>query len=77
MSGALEGYAKVPAELPEARILRLEPGDIIALRVSYQMSDREYDELSRRCKNVFPDHRIVVFERMDSIDILRPGGEPR
>jgi len=65
----------VPAELPEVRILRLEPGDVLVVRTTNHCSDEEIDHICRGFKERFPDNSIALFEGVDAIDVLRKGGD--
>jgi hypothetical protein len=67
----LAGYAPAPVQLPEVRILRLEPGDVLVVNVPGRLTDDECQELGRRVKESFPDHRIAVLDGGATLDILR------
>ncbi len=67
----LEGFAKVPAQFPEVRILRLEPGDVLLITVPGRLSDAEFTALSSRMKAQFPDHPMGVLEGGATLDIVR------
>lgn len=71
----LDGYAQAPVELPEVRILRLEPGDVLLLMSPHRLSDAEVDEIRTRVGVVFPDHRMALLGDGMTLDILRKGGE--
>lgn len=67
----LDGYPVAAPELPEARILRLEPGDTLVLRYGKLLTDMEADEILSRIKADFPDHRVVVLDGGATLDVLR------
>lgn len=71
-----DGWMPVPSELPEVRLLRIQPGDVIALFMEKCITDAEFDELSTRMRASFPDNKIALFEGGTRVSILRmEGGE--
>lgn len=65
----------VPAELREVRILRLQPGDVLAICSKKYWDDDSIEYMRTRFKVLFPDNDIALFEDIDSINVLRKGGE--
>lgn len=70
-----DGYAKVPVELPEVRILRLEPGDVLLLTTPYRISDADFEYIRDRFAEQMPGHRMALLENGMTLDILRKGGD--
>ncbi len=72
MADSIEGYGLVPPELPEVRILRLQPGDILLLTVDRRISDMEYEEIQARMTGgPFSGHQCAILEGGMTLDILR------
>jgi hypothetical protein len=70
-----ERFARVLPELPEIRILRLQPGDVIALFMEKNIAEADFRILSERMRAKFPDNEIALFEGGMTIGILRKEGE--
>jgi hypothetical protein len=48
--------------LEEARIVRLQPGDVVALNVNYRLNADECDRMLAQLKEMFPDNKVAVVE---------------
>lgn len=70
-----DGWTPVPSELPEVRLLRVQPGDVIALFIEKHITDAEFEELSARMRVSFPDNKIALFEGGVKVSILRREGD--
>lgn len=68
------GVDALAGELPEVRVLRLQPGDVLAICSGRYLRDEEIEEMHRRCAAVWPDNRIAVFECVESVFVLRQAG---
>lgn len=49
-------------ELKHAEILRLEPGDVLLIKLGQVLSEQERDRVSHALRQAFPDNRVMVFE---------------
>lgn len=71
-----DGWTPIPSELSEVRLLRVQPGDVIALFMERYITDAEFAELGARMRASFPDNKIALFEGGMRVSILRmEGGE--
>lgn len=70
-------------EMPEGRVIaiedlqrvQLEPGDVLIVRCSKEMTMEEIDWSQRFLGEVFPGNRVIVLDgRVESINVVRPGG---
>lgn len=59
--------------LEEVRVVRLEPGDVIVLRVPNRLTDEEYGEIRDQAATFFGDHKVAVLEGGMALDVLREG----
>lgn len=76
MTENTDGLVKVPAEFPEVRILRLQPGDQLLITMQTRLDDQQFDDFMQSMKACFPDHRCVILDAGATLDILRmEGGE--
>jgi hypothetical protein len=57
--------------LVEAKILRLEPGDIIALRVADELSPDQAKLLQEAGKAAFPGHDVAVLSGGIDLVVVR------
>lgn len=69
--------AGLPQELTalgfdEARVLRLEPDDIVVLTTSKQVSTADADEMRDRMGALPEGHRVIVLDNGLSLEVLRP-----
>lgn len=55
-----------------ARILRLQPGDVLVYRTTRRISDQEADDLKREFRENLPGYKVLLAECGDDIDIARP-----
>ena len=55
----------------EAKILRVEPGDIIALRVPFELTPDQAKELSEQGRASFPGHTVAVLSGDIDVVIVR------
>jgi hypothetical protein len=63
------GFQAVPFE--SANVLRLQPGDIVVLRVHRELSDRDHAAFMEHAKVLFPDHKVVVLTGDDELQVFR------
>lgn len=70
-----DGYTPAPVELPEVRILRLEPGDMLLVSSPLRLSDADVAFIGDRLKGKFPGHEAVILDGGLTLDILRKGGD--
>jgi|SwirhisoilCB3_FD_contig_31_16943828_length_463_multi_3_in_0_out_0_2 DNA-binding NarL/FixJ family response regulator len=63
------GFQAVPFE--SAKVLRLQPGDIVVLRVRRELSDEELPDFTENVKRLFPDHKVVVLTGDDELQVFR------
>lgn len=63
------GFQAVPFE--STKILRLQPGDIVVLRVASDLSEREHQDTMDRAKVLFPDHEVLVLAHDADVQVLR------
>lgn len=70
-----EGYTVAPVELPQVRILRLQPGDKLLISSPDWLSAAEGEAIHANVKAVFPDTDVVLLARGLTLDILRKGGD--
>ncbi len=61
--------------LPEARILRLQPGDVVVVTLEDRLTDAQHDLMLAGLQKAFPDNQVVIIERGD-ITVAGPVGEP-
>jgi len=67
--------AAAPVELPEVRILRLQPGDTLLLTAEHQVTEAELDAIGKNLAERFPGHPVVLLDNGLSLDILRKDGD--
>lgn len=63
------GFQAVQFE--SAKVLRLQPGDVVVLRVGHDLSDSEHHDFVERMQALFPDHKIVVLGPGVELQVLR------
>ena len=63
--------AELPVELREARVLRLQPDDVVLLTACNTASDNELATLLAQGKRLFPDRRVVAITRVELM-VVRP-----
>lgn len=59
-----------PEEFESVRILRLEPGDEIVLRVG-SIGEESILALKAQAKERWPDHRVTVLHHSVDIEVVR------
>jgi hypothetical protein len=62
---------KTPLDLKEARILRVEPGDIIVLETDQSILAEEADYLALRAKDEFGVAKVIVLSGCMHAGIIR------
>ncbi len=63
-----------PVDLEHARVVRVQPGDVIALTVTEGRPSREWvAQQAHHLKEVFPDNRVVVLAHAE-LSVVRPDG---
>lgn len=60
-------------ELPEARILRLQEGDVLLFQARQRLTDEESANLVERIEATFPGHRALVVESGVELTVARIG----
>ncbi len=75
MTEDLEGYAQVPPQFPEVRILRLRPGDVLLLHLPQDIDDMEIDAVMKDMAKAFPGHSCVALDERFGLDVLRKEGD--
>jgi hypothetical protein len=63
------GFQAVPFE--SAKILRLQPGDIVVLRVRQELSEHDHVAFMEHAKLLFPDHQVAVLTGDDELQVFR------
>jgi flagellar motor switch protein FliM len=58
-------------ELPEAQILRLQPGDVIALTVEQSLSMEQIDQLKKQAEKAFGTSKVAVLSGGINVSIVR------
>jgi hypothetical protein len=53
--------------LEEARIVRLQPGDVVTLRLHYQVDVIERERVLTRLEALFPDNKVGLLEQADLV----------
>jgi hypothetical protein len=71
----LDGYEIAPVELPQVRILHLEPGDVLLISAPHMLTDADVAAIGQRVKAKFPGHDVAVLDNGLTLDILRKVGE--
>ena len=74
MSESTPRLVRVPAELPEVRILRLQPGDVLVFSCEKFMDDAEVDRIRQQTAARFPGHEAIVLDGGLTLDIARREG---
>lgn len=70
------GWQPIQAtELPEVRILRLQPGDTLLITADQYVGESEFDAISQNLAKRFPGHPVALLDGGLHLDILRKGGE--
>lgn len=63
------GFQAVQFE--SAKVLRLQPGDVVVLRVGHDLGEHENHEFVERMQLLFPDHKIVVLGPGTELQVFR------
>jgi hypothetical protein len=63
------GFQAAPFE--SAKVLRLQPGDIVVLRVHEELSPRDHAAFMENAKLLFPDHQLMVLTGDDELQVFR------
>lgn len=71
MTESTAGLVRVPAELPEVRILRLEPGDVLVLQCEKFLDREEASYITEQVAAYFPGHEAIVLDGGVTLDIAR------
>lgn len=68
----------VPPAVPEEarpwsriEVMRLDPGDIVVLRLPYEPKFAEYEQLSAHLRALFPSHKSVILTGGIELRIMR------
>ena len=70
------GWRPVEAtELPEVRILRLQPGDTLLISSQLRLDQAEFDAISKTFAERFPGHPVALLDGGLNLDILRKDGD--
>lgn len=68
-----ENDAHGSVELPEARILRLQEGDVLLFQAPKRLTDEDAAVLVERIEATFPGHRALVLEGGIELTVARIG----
>jgi hypothetical protein len=72
----LQGFAEVPAELPEVRILRVQPGDMLVLRHEKMIDAETAAWIRSHMEKQFPDNPCMILDGGITLDaVLRKEGD--
>lgn len=63
------GFQAVQFE--SAKVLRLQPGDVVVLRVGHELSDQEHHKLMEQARLLFPDHKVMVLSPGADLEVFR------
>lgn len=55
----------------EAKVVRVEPGDVIFLRTDMRLGVGQAQAIKEQAREIWPDNQIVVAQELD-IEIVRP-----
>lgn len=61
----------------EVAKLALQPGDTLVVRCPHELKVEQGRQIAEHLKNVFPGHKILVFPAAFSLEIVRPGEQPK
>lgn len=61
-------------ELPEVRVVRVQPGDVLVIRLHGQVTDDVADMLAQTMKKLFPANEGVLLDQGAEIEVLRKDG---
>ncbi|MCU1687850.1 MAG: hypothetical protein JWQ81_8589 [Amycolatopsis sp.] len=53
--------------LEEARIVRLQPGDVVTVTLRYVSDEKERHEAFSYLKRVFPDNEVVILDQAELV----------
>lgn len=60
-------------ELKDVDVLRVQPGDIIVVRLTRALSATQRDQVRNELKTVLPDNETILFDGDDvKLSIVRP-----
>ena len=62
-----------PVDFESVQLLRLQPGDIVVLRVPRDLSEQDFAGFSDRVKATFPDHQLVLLDDTADLQVFRKG----
>lgn len=73
---AAEITSRATAEqLPEVRLLRPQPGDVIVVRLDRDLSARDLNDLGEQVRSVLPQAVPVLFlDRSSDLEVVRKDG---
>jgi hypothetical protein len=61
---------------PKVEILRLEPGDVLAVKAPDRLTASEAAKIKEQFTEQFPDHKVLLYSGMD-LAVVRPCPEPQ
>jgi hypothetical protein len=62
------------AGIPAAEILRLRPGDILALTTTHAFSDDDMKHIAQQLRDIVPEGvKSVILDRDAKFQVIRPG----
>jgi hypothetical protein len=61
-------------EVPEVRLLRVRPGDVVVIRLQGLVDLDVMDAMAKSMKALFPGNEVVVLEDGAEIEVLRKDG---
>lgn len=60
-----------PVDFESVQLLRLQPGDIVVLHVSGELSMQDWSDINDRAKATFPDQQVVVLGDDTDLQVFR------
>ncbi|PWK81712.1 hypothetical protein C8D88_116124 [Lentzea atacamensis] len=65
----------VEIDLEHARVVRVQPGDVVVLRTDWPCSMQEVHAITQRVKRFFPDNECVVLSGAE-LEVFRSEEQP-
>lgn len=60
-----------PVDFESVKLLRLQPGDVVVLRLSGEPSEQDIADITERLKSTFPGHQAVVLSDDAELQVFR------
>jgi hypothetical protein len=61
-------------ELESVRVLRLQPGDVVVVRLADRIDKHAAETIRNDLRPKFPDHEVLVLGPNADLEIVRDGG---